>query len=105
VSRKEPFTLDEHKATGLVLAQMSRIVTHLLCGLSACYPLNSRVMRAVAKADRALRELRSALEDKMFREHRDADLVTYYPGAQLDLEPTSPHARPFRPMSWLRSVR
>ena len=79
---KARFTLERHKQVGLELHRIREQLVHLSVEVRNAYPSASKACRRARKAQIAVDELRSALDDELYREHADngQDLKGVYYG-------------------------
>jgi hypothetical protein len=67
--RKPGLAMDGHVEFGARLSARGQELSTLVCELSRRYPINGTVVRAAERAAKALRSLRSALENAAVGEH------------------------------------
>lgn len=87
---KPGLSIDRHQMIGAELAWIHERLTKLGVEVANAYPVNSKTSRLALRVTGPLDDLRSVLEDEMFREHAGRDLMgcddppgvstrTYYP--------------------------
>lgn len=81
--RKAGLTMKEHREVGARLYVLRNELWGITVLLSRAYPIQSPICRLVERMARTADELRSNLENAMFREHpKDAEIRVYYPGSK-----------------------
>lgn len=101
---KNPLTLEEHRNLGLELARTQDRLVELSVDLANRYGKNSKISTRSKAAHTRLSELRSLLEEELFKEHPDLDrqgVEVYYPRA----ETTATNRRPPRAHAGRSHVR
>ena len=81
MKRKNGFTFMEHVQTGEVLYHVRNYLIHLVPKVCSVYPKQSKPMRSVAKALKAVDALRSHLDDCVCNEYRekpDGEVLKFY---------------------------
>ena len=79
---KARFTLERHKQVGRELHRIREQLVHLSVEVCNAYPSASKACRRACKAQIAVDELRSALDDELYREQAGSgqDLKGVYYG-------------------------
>jgi predicted transcriptional regulator len=76
---KKGLTIERHNAIGKELKTISSHLNAVFIEVANAYPLKSRQVRELEKADKALQHARNELDNRMFREHGEkSDPGTYF---------------------------
>ncbi len=79
MKQKKGLTIERHEAIGAELKAMSRQLSTVIIEIYSAYPLKTRQVRELEKADKALQHARNELDNQMYREHGEkSDVGTYY---------------------------
>jgi hypothetical protein len=77
---KSRFSYAKHKVTGCTLKQMHDALVHLQVDIHNSYPQSAKVYDLSTKAAKALDELRSELDNQLFRDCPNDDYRDVYYG-------------------------
>jgi len=79
MKQKKGLTIERHEAIGKEMKIISRHLNTLFIEVANAYPLKSRQVRELEKADKAFQHARNELDNRMFKEHGEkSDVGTYY---------------------------
>ena len=78
--KKVHLARDRHQKIGTALYKMQNALRDLQVEIGNTYSLNSKEIGLLDRAVSLMDQIRSELENRMFKEYPDAPLRTYYPG-------------------------